>query len=592
LAKALNCMGDPDLGPQPDTGPTVEPCLKCAACKEIADGTDIDVREIDGASYNGVDEVRKLQDSLPYRPTRDRYKIIIVDEVHMLSGAAWNAFLKTLEEPPPHVKFIFATTEAHKVPITILSRVQRFDFKLIPTRVIADRLRYVLHQEKISADESSVLLLARQAAGSMRDGMSLLDQVIAFGGDELTGEDVARVLGVASRTALLSIAEALVNGKPEECINLVGQIADQGFDIQHVAKDLLGILRDLVVARICKNPGELVDLADEERDRVLDLAQAATENDLLRLHQGFSRGYDEISRGADPRAQLEMLLVRLALRPTLLPVDELLYRLGSLEKRLSGGTAGRPASSRKAPPSAPRSAPNPQVPNPQVPNPQVGRTSARARSPSPSPRLSGGEGQQGSVEGPEKGSEDPDGPAPEAPVKQPAPEAPIQHGSAPEVPEAELAGFPQYKEKTVLPLPELSPEDAELVDKMMAVCDQLREEHMELISYLEQTTPITCDGTTLAVALESGFLFESRLASKDAQTTLTEALSGLWGNSAKLKIERDSNKANPLLTVAAARKEKRRREREALIDEVRNHPRVQRAVELLGAKVREVHLPE
>src|ERR1700712_3383899 len=183
LAKALCCLGDPETTPPgTDPGPTIRPCLKCAACLEIAQGTDVDVREIDGASYNGVDEVRKLQDSLPYRPARDRFKIFIIDEVHMLSTNAWNAFLKTLEEPPPHVKFIFATTEVHKVPITILSRVQRFDFKLIPTQVIAERLRQVLELEKIAADSGAVAILAREAAGSMRDAMSLLDQVIAYKG--------------------------------------------------------------------------------------------------------------------------------------------------------------------------------------------------------------------------------------------------------------------------------------------------------------------------------------------------------------------------------------------------------------------------
>src|ERR1700750_2826612 len=149
LAKALNCMGTPDA---PNTGPTVKPCLQCAACKEIAAGNDVDVREIDGASYNGVDEVRKLQDSLPYRPARDRFKIFIVDEVHMLSQNAWNAFLKTLEEPHPQGNFMLATTEVHKVPVTILSRCQRYDFKLISAQTIAGRLRYVLEKEGILAD--------------------------------------------------------------------------------------------------------------------------------------------------------------------------------------------------------------------------------------------------------------------------------------------------------------------------------------------------------------------------------------------------------------------------------------------------------
>src|SRR5690606_25464010 len=274
----------------PDPGPTVTPCLKCSACLEITDGRDLDVQEIDGASYNGVDEVRKLQDSLPYRPSRDRYKVIIVDEVHMLSQAAWNAFLKTLEEPPPHVKFIFATTEVHKVPITILSRVQRFDFKMIPTRLIVERLRWVLSQENSSADEGALTILARQAAGSMRDAMSLLDQVIAFSGETLSADEVARVLGVASRGALVDIARAVVGGDPQKCLAVVGSLADQGFDIPHVTRDVLSLLRDLVVAKVCKEPGELLDLADEERGEVLTIASSASESDLLRLYKGFPRG--------------------------------------------------------------------------------------------------------------------------------------------------------------------------------------------------------------------------------------------------------------------------------------------------------------
>src|SRR5512133_1911109 len=157
LAKALNCMRPPGtVASGTDPGPTASPCLQCAPCKEIASGADLDVQEIDGASYNGVDEVRRLQDSLPYRPSRDRYKIIIVDEVHMLSQNAWNAFLKTLEEPPPHVKFIFAPTAVHKVPVTILSRVQRFDFKLIGTQLIGARLRFVLEKEGVRADEGAI----------------------------------------------------------------------------------------------------------------------------------------------------------------------------------------------------------------------------------------------------------------------------------------------------------------------------------------------------------------------------------------------------------------------------------------------------
>jgi DNA polymerase-3 subunit gamma/tau len=168
LAKCLNCVGEDGKR----SGPTATPCNACAPCREITAGQDLDVQEIDGASYNGVDEVRRLQEGMSFRPARDRFKIYIVDEVHMLSTAAWNAFLKTLEEPPPHVKFIFATTEVHKVPVTILSRCQRYDFKLIPTQTIARRLEQVLGQESIEADAGAVQVLAREAAGSMRDAMA------------------------------------------------------------------------------------------------------------------------------------------------------------------------------------------------------------------------------------------------------------------------------------------------------------------------------------------------------------------------------------------------------------------------------------
>jgi DNA polymerase-3 subunit gamma/tau len=333
LAKCLNCA----------KGPIAIPCQTCSACTEITAGNDLDVQEIDGASYNGIDEVRRLQEGLAFRPARDRFKLYIVDEVHMLSTAAWNAFLKTLEEPPPHVKFIFATTEVHKVPITILSRCQRYDFKLIGTQVIADRLRQVLAQEAITADSESVAVLAREAAGSMRDAMSLLDQVIAYSGANLSGADVARVLGVADRSVLHNLATALVTGDAPKALNVVDEIADQGFDIGHVTKDVLRHLRNLVVAKVCGPEGrDLLDLADEELADVNALAQLADGDDLLRLFQGFSKSYDEIVRSTHPRTVLEMTLVRLARRPALLPLDDLLTRLGDLERRLAAGAPPPP----------------------------------------------------------------------------------------------------------------------------------------------------------------------------------------------------------------------------------------------------------
>ena len=336
LAKALDCV----------QGPTAKPCQVCPQCREITVGADVDVQEIDGASYNGVDEVRRLQETLPYRPQRDRFKIFIVDEVHMLSNAAWNAFLKTLEEPPPHVKFIFATTEVHKVPVTILSRCQRYDFKLISAQMIAARLRWVLEQEGIKAEEPAVKAVAREAAGSMRDAMSLLDQVLASVGvenDRLTAEGVSKVLGVADRVVLYRVAEAVLTGDAASSVRLVGDLAQQGYDLPHVARDFLGLLRDLVIAKIADDPARLLDLAEDELADVKAVAAPADVDDLTRLHQGFSRAFDDIVRSGQPRASLEMALVRLSRRPPLLPVDELIRRLGDLERRL-GGAAPRPPS--------------------------------------------------------------------------------------------------------------------------------------------------------------------------------------------------------------------------------------------------------
>jgi len=299
LAKCLNCLGADGKA----TGPTSKPCQTCAACTEIAAGVDMDVQEIDGASYNGVDEVRRLQEGLAFRPARDRFKIYIVDEVHMLSNAAWNAFLKTLEEPPPHVKFIFATTEVHKVPVTILSRCQRYDFKLVSARQIGARLKDVVNSETLAADDAAVNVLAREAAGSMRDAMSLLDQVIAYGADKITADVVARVLGVADREVLHRLTSAVLAGDAGGALDVLDQVSRQGFDMVHLWKDLMRHVRNLVVAKVCAEgqAKELLDLADEEAADVLALAQKSDADDLTRIFTGLSRGFDDIVKSGASR---------------------------------------------------------------------------------------------------------------------------------------------------------------------------------------------------------------------------------------------------------------------------------------------------
>jgi DNA polymerase III subunit gamma/tau len=351
LAKALAC----------EAGPTAEPCNACAPCKEITTGVDMDVLEMDGASNNSVDDVRRLQETLPYRPARDRFKIVIVDEVHMLSQGAFNAFLKTLEEPPAHVKFIFATTESHKVPITIRSRCQRYDFRLIPQAVVAGRVREILRAEGIEADDPAVAIVAREAAGSMRDALTLLDQLVAFAGERLVGEEVARVLGIADRRLVLEAARAVLEGDGAGALRTVDALATQGADLLHFARQLLSFLRDLVVLRVAGDDGDLVDLVAEEKAAAKTLAESVDMLEVQRAFAAASRLTDEVGRSGAPRTVLEMGLVRIATRPSLRGVDELLTRLEELERRMGGPPGGRGGRPGAAPPAGRSAAPAPRA---------------------------------------------------------------------------------------------------------------------------------------------------------------------------------------------------------------------------------------
>jgi len=554
LAKCLSCVGPDGKA----TGPTATPCNKCPPCVEITAGHDLDVQEIDGASYNGVDEVRRLQEGMTFRPARDRFKIYIVDEVHMLSTAAWNAFLKTLEEPPPHVKFIFATTEVHKVPVTILSRCQRYDFKLIPTQAIAKRLDEVLKQESIAADEASVQVLAREAAGSMRDAMSLLDQVIAFSGTSLTGEDVARVLGVADRKILHELATALVDGNAPACLGVVERLAQQGFDLTHVTKDILRHLRNLVVAKVCagqtsgEGPGlrELLDLADEESRDVLELAARAEPDDLSRLFQGFSKAFDDVVRSGQPRMALEMALVRLARRPPLLALDELLTRVGDLERRLGGapppgpaprggggggGGGGRTLGSHAS-----------AVSSPVTPDPTSTRThgalALKVVTPSP---------------------------APVAPVALRPPPAPVP-----------------------APPPALALAVAPDVDVWRTILDRLRTRHPALASVLDHAIPLETTAARLVVGFEPSAAFLGARASEpDALDELTREVRAYFGQPTKVALELSARATAGTKTIASIDADRRSAELAKARAAVEGHPLVQEAVRLFGAQLRDVKLP-
>jgi DNA polymerase-3 subunit gamma/tau len=240
LAKALNCV----------QGPTPTPCNSCVNCREITAGSAVDVLEIDGASNTGVDDVREIIENVRYQPAKSRFKIYIIDEVHMLSTSAFNALLKTLEEPPPHVKFIFATTDPHKVPHTIHSRCQRYDFKRIPFRLIADRLMHIARSDGVEVSDRALFLIAREGEGSMRDAQSLFDQVIAFAGKTVRDEDVVAALGLADRKMLYAVADAIVDRNPVRALELLNELHLYGQDMRRFARELLEHFRNLSVTRI------------------------------------------------------------------------------------------------------------------------------------------------------------------------------------------------------------------------------------------------------------------------------------------------------------------------------------------------------
>jgi DNA polymerase-3 subunit gamma/tau len=316
LAKALNCFG----------GPTVTPDGTCPSCLEITAGNSVDVQEIDAASNRGIDEIRELREAVRYLPARDRYKIFIIDEAHMLTTEAFNALLKTLEEPPPRSLFMLATTEPHKLPPTIQSRCQHFAFRLLDYGEIYARLRGVVTEEKVDSDEGSISTLAQAAEGSLRDALSLLDQVIAACGQRLEEKRVRQVLGVVPTELLMDIVTAVDAADSRRVLELVGRLAAEGYELAHFCGELTRFVRDLMVGRSCGPESTLLQVPSEQRQQIGDLAGRFSEEDLSRFFNILLRAESEMRYALVPRFHLELALMKMVHA----------RRLVSLERLLSG----------------------------------------------------------------------------------------------------------------------------------------------------------------------------------------------------------------------------------------------------------------
>lgn len=321
LAKTLNC----------EKGVTHEPCNVCPLCIEITKGTSTDVFEIDGASNNGVDDVRELRDSIKYLPSHSRYKIIIIDEVHMLSTNAFNALLKTLEEPPEHVKFIFATTEPHKLPVTILSRCQRFDFKRVTLAKIIARLREIAEKEAVTISDSALALIARKGDGSMRDSLTAFDQVLAFCGNSATDEDVVTLIGAVDRRLLAEISTTIFRADTQGVLEGVKKVDAVGYNMRQFCQELIEHFRHLLVIRSVKKPEDILDLAEAELEELRRQAAAFSAQDIQRRLTLLVKADSEMAYATFPRLILEMALLKATTLEPVIPISELLEKIKMLE---------------------------------------------------------------------------------------------------------------------------------------------------------------------------------------------------------------------------------------------------------------------
>ncbi|MFH1808729.1 MAG: DNA polymerase III subunit gamma/tau [Pseudomonadota bacterium] len=544
LAKALQC----------EQGPTPEPCGTCARCLEIADSRAVDVLEIDGASNRGIDQVRELRDGVRYLPQNARFKIVIIDEVHMLTTEAFNALLKTLEEPPPHVKFIFATTEPHKIPVTILSRCQRFDFKRIAPQEIVKHLQKIAGAEGIAADEAALLQVARAAQGSMRDALSLLDQAIAYAEGAITAQVASEALGIIDRRTVVDIIEAVLARDPSAGLDGVQRAYQSGFDLRQLLIELTEELRHLVVARAVlpsggvrhapsasgagpdaftpgsKVPGHLqalIDLPEREIALVVERAQRTSPEDLQRLFAMALEHIDLVSRADSPRLVLDVLVARMAALPPYRSLDELTALVEQLASGSPPSAAGSP-SSRGAPPAPPvRPAPSRAAP-------------ARATAP------------------------DPPAAAPAVPAGPPAAAAAVSPASEPS---ASLPGV-----------------DA----RWQAVVDAVRSERPALASFLEHGVVVTTTETALTLRFEQAF-YADAVRETDHMKFLLGAARASFPQLSAIKVDVGATLANAgTLSIAEAASRRRHSETSQREAEALEDPTVKLAMQIFGGTVVQV----
>lgn len=533
LAKALNC----------EQGPTGTPCATCANCQEIAQGTSVDVIEIDGASNTSVDDVREIRENVKFTPFRGKYRVYIIDEVHMLSNSAFNALLKTLEEPPSHVVFIFATTEIHKIPATILSRCQHYNFRRIAKTEIIERLRHVAKQDGITIEDRSLTALARASEGSMRDGLSLLDQAVAFGGKSIMHEDLEALLGAVPQELLRDMIRAITAQDSAAALQVIAQLLDQGHDLRAFCADVVEYLRNLLVVSVTPQPEwpKLIEASSEDLTQMASDKGALNPEQLQQVFALFAQAEDGLRFSAHPRFVLETAAVkatRLLQRDTATVNQPARTTTPARPQQSAVPGAGKPASPEHvsaAPPPAPPSKP---------PAPTSKAASVSGLVPKPAVVIAAR-----TVEPPAAEPVKTSGPVPSMP---------------PQPHQAVVLNWEQFQEEVGHTYPNIAP-------------------------FLEMGRLIAIEGNvvTIGFAKQAG-VARAMLEKVDNIQSLTTLCEQLSGQPVRLRIVELTEADPPGPTMAQVRAAKEQEQKLVLFERAKAHPVVKQALEIFGAELADV----
>ena len=528
LAKALNC----------ENGPSSDPCEQCESCKEISRGNSVDVIEIDGASNTSVDDVRELRENVKFSPFRGIYRIYIIDEVHMLSNSAFNALLKMLEEPPAHAIFVFATTEVHKIPATITSRCQHFNFRRIPRREIIARLQNVAQKNEVAIEERSLSAIAQASEGSMRDAFSLLDQAVAFGGKTISDQDVEEMLGSVPDELVRRFVETVIHQDPATALELVGEVIDNGYDLRAYCGAVVKRTRNLMIAAIVPGAEQaegLMDLPNEEVQHLMTEAKSFSVEQLQELFQLFAQAEDRLRATAHPRFAFEVAAVRAARFFLHKPTSSGLQPVSSSPKAQVNTTAGpQPDRRHKAPPTV------------------IQREPSTVQRP---PQKSNG---------------------PQQPSLSPRPHEKNQGLSSLPSPEP----TPPKSETSSTVTPAIQPED------WYKVVGAMIKNFPNIGTFLEMSMLVKIEGNQVIIGFpKTASVACSRIQKEENRLLVSQVCRDVLGSTVQLRVVELTESQGNGPTMKQMRVQKKSQDESALLEEARTNPIVKQTIELFGGEV-------